>query len=82
MRGPALTHSGPDGFRSRTVAHHSLRLRNRTSTYLTNNYYSTDTWTTSRGLDNGVSRGRERLVVGSDGSAWYTDNHYRTFRQI
>jgi guanyl-specific ribonuclease Sa len=27
----------------------------------------------------GTNRGSERVVVGSDGKAYYTDNHYRTF---
>lgn len=27
----------------------------------------------------GVDRGAERLVTGSDGTAWYTADHYRTF---
>ncbi len=27
-------------------------------------------------------RGSERIVTGSDGSAWYTDDHYATFKQI
>ena len=30
----------------------------------------------------GVNRGAERVVIGSDGSRWYTDNHYRTFTQF
>jgi RHS repeat-associated protein len=30
----------------------------------------------------GVSRGAERLVTGSDGSAYYTDDHYQTYTQI
>lgn len=30
----------------------------------------------------GQDRGGERLVVGSDDSAWYTDDHYRTFQRI
>jgi RHS repeat-associated protein len=30
----------------------------------------------------GVSRGAERIVTGSDGSAWYTDDHYTTFIRI
>ena len=30
----------------------------------------------------GVNRGAERLVTGSDGSAYYTDDHYRTFTKI
>jgi guanyl-specific ribonuclease Sa len=29
-----------------------------------------------------VSRGPERLVTGSDGSAWYTADHYKTFTQL
>ncbi|WP_425552676.1 ribonuclease domain-containing protein [Kribbella alba] len=27
----------------------------------------------------GVDRGSERLVTGSDGSAWYTTDHYQSF---
>jgi ribonuclease T1 len=30
----------------------------------------------------GVNRGPERLVTGSDGSAFYTADHYRTYIQI
>jgi guanyl-specific ribonuclease Sa len=30
----------------------------------------------------GVSRGAERVVIGSDGSAYYTNNHYTTFTRI
>jgi guanyl-specific ribonuclease Sa len=30
----------------------------------------------------GVNRGAERLVTGSDGSAYYTSDHYRTFTKI
>jgi RHS repeat-associated protein len=30
----------------------------------------------------GVNRGAERLVTGSDGSAYYTSDHYRTFIKI
>jgi ribonuclease T1 len=30
----------------------------------------------------GVNRGAERLVTGSDGSAYYTADHYRTFTKI
>jgi guanyl-specific ribonuclease Sa len=30
----------------------------------------------------GVDRGPERLVTGSDGSAWYTNDHYRSFFRI
>jgi dienelactone hydrolase len=30
----------------------------------------------------GVNRGAERLITGSDGSAYFTDDHYRTFKKI
>jgi ribonuclease T1 len=30
----------------------------------------------------GQNRGTERIVTGSDGRAWYTNDHYQTFTQI
>jgi guanyl-specific ribonuclease Sa len=30
----------------------------------------------------GVNRGGERLVTGSDGSSYYTSDHYRTFSKV
>ncbi|WP_307828556.1 ribonuclease domain-containing protein [Antrihabitans sp. YC2-6] len=30
----------------------------------------------------GQSRDAERIVTGSDGSAWYTDDHYETFERM
>ncbi len=30
----------------------------------------------------GVNRGAERIVVGSDGKAYFTDDHYSTFTTI
>ena len=33
-------------------------------------------------LKKGVNRGAERLITGSDGSAHYTDDHYKTFKKI
>ena len=30
----------------------------------------------------GVNRGAERLVTGSDGSVYYTDDHYSTFTKV
>ena len=30
----------------------------------------------------GVNRGAERLITGSDGSAYYTEDHYRTFTKV
>jgi dienelactone hydrolase/guanyl-specific ribonuclease Sa len=33
-------------------------------------------------LRQGVNRGVERLITGSDGSAYFTDDHYKTFKKI
>jgi len=30
----------------------------------------------------GVNRGTERLITGSDGSAWYTGDHYESFIKV
>ncbi|WP_442985505.1 ribonuclease domain-containing protein [Serpentinicella sp. ANB-PHB4] len=30
----------------------------------------------------GQNRGGERVVIGKDGSAWYTNDHYKTFTRI
>jgi guanyl-specific ribonuclease Sa len=30
----------------------------------------------------GVNRGSERIVRGSDGSAYYTSDHYKTFTKL
>ena len=30
----------------------------------------------------GQNRGTERIITGSDGRAWYTNDHYQTFREI
>jgi ribonuclease T1 len=30
----------------------------------------------------GKNRGAERLITGSDGRAWYTENHYQTFVEV
>lgn len=30
----------------------------------------------------GQNRGAERIVIGDDGSVWYTNNHYYTFTRI
>ena len=32
--------------------------------------------------EQGQNRGPERLITGSDHSAWYTKNHYKTFEKI
>ena len=33
-------------------------------------------------LRRGVNRGVQRLITGSDNSAYYTDDHYKTFKKI
>jgi ribonuclease T1 len=33
-------------------------------------------------LKRGVNRGAERLITGSDKSAYYTDDHYKSFKKI
>jgi guanyl-specific ribonuclease Sa len=38
-------------------------------------------WDVNRHMP-GVNRGAERLVTGSDGSAYFTADHYRTFTKI
>jgi guanyl-specific ribonuclease Sa len=30
----------------------------------------------------GQNRGTERIITGTDGRAWYTNDHYRSFREI
>ena len=35
-----------------------------------------------RAKEQGKSRGAQRIVTGSDGSAWYTPDHYSTFIEI
>jgi len=32
--------------------------------------------------ESGENRGQERIVVGSDGSVYYTDDHYQTFKKL
>lgn len=41
-------------------------------------YREWDLWPKVRGRN----RGPERLVTGSDGRAWYTGDHYRTFTEV
>lgn len=41
-------------------------------------YQEWDLWPKVRGRN----RGAERLVTGSDGRAWYTGDHYRTFIEV
>ncbi len=38
-------------------------------------------WDVNPKID-GQNRGTERMVTGSDGRAWYTDDHYQSFKEI
>ncbi len=38
-------------------------------------------WDVNPKID-GQNRGTERIITGTDGRAWYTNDHYHSFRQI
>ena len=48
---------------------------------LKGNYITYREWDVNS-FQKGISRGAERLVTGSDGSAFYTKDHYNTFVRI
>ena len=54
------------------------RCRGETSAGRPINYQE---WDVNRHVP-GKDRGAERLVTGSDGSAYYTSDHYRTFTRV
>ena len=69
----------PDGFvGGRTFENRERRLPQRTPDGKPVQYREWDVQPKVRGH----SRGANRLVTGDDGSAWYTDDHYRTFTRI
>jgi guanyl-specific ribonuclease Sa len=57
---------------------HGQTLPRRTSTGDAIGYREWDVHPYHRG----INRGADRLITGSDGRAWYTANHYRTFTPI
>ena len=77
------TGRAPAGYRGgRTFSNdgrgHGQVLPRRTSTGEPIQYREWDVHPYHRG----VNRGADRLITGSDGRAWYTADHYRTFIPI
>ena len=72
----------PDGFKGgRTFKNYEGRLDSHTSSGSPIRYKEYDIYPTHA---NGgpPHRGAERIVIGSDGRAWYTDDHYYTFSPL
>jgi guanyl-specific ribonuclease Sa len=77
------THRAPDGYEGGRTFHNEgrggeerLPLKDKGG-----NAISYQEWDVNPKVRN-VNRGAERLVTGSDGSAYYTSDHYRTFTKI
>lgn len=69
----------PDGFvGGRTFQNREKRLPQKTAAGQKIGYREWDV----HPKKTGQNRGAERLVTGSDGSAWFTKNHYQTFLKI
>jgi guanyl-specific ribonuclease Sa len=62
----------------RTFGNYERRLPQRDESGQAIRYQEWDLWPKVRGRN----RGAERLVTGSDGRAWYTGDHYRTFQEV
>jgi ribonuclease T1 len=72
-------HRAPDGFEGGRAFHnaeHALPARDASGQPIA--YHEWDV----NPKHEGVNRGAERLITGSDGTAWYTADHYRTFRKV
>jgi guanyl-specific ribonuclease Sa len=76
-------HQAPDGYEGGRTFHNfgraneeRLPLKDKEG-----NAISYQEWDVHPKIHN-VNRGAERLVTGSDGSAYYTSDHYRTFTKI
>lgn len=71
--------SPPDGYvGGRRFGNYEKRLPQKTSSGILINYRE---WDVLPKIKN-KSRGAERLVTGSDRSAWYTSDHYSSFTPI
>lgn len=69
----------PEGIQGgRTFGNYERRLPQRDEAGRAIRYQEWDLWPKVRGHN----RGAERLVTGSDGRAWYTGDHYRTFQEV
>ncbi len=76
MRAHGAAPEGVEGGRSFGNFEH--RLPEREASGRSIHYQEWDLWPKVRGRN----RGAERLVTGSDGRAWYTGDHYRTFTEV
>lgn len=72
-------HKAPEGYvGGRTFENREKRLPVRLPNGTKITYREWDVFPKQRGQN----RGPERLVTGSDNSAWYTKNHYQSFIKI
>ena len=72
-------HQPPEGFQGgRTFGNFEQRLPRADARGKRVRYQEWDV----KPLRKGANRGVERLITGSDGSAWYTRDHYATFTRI
>lgn len=72
-------HKAPDGYvGGRTFENREKRLPVKTKEGATIRYQEWDVHPKIRGQN----RGTDRLITGSDKSAYYTENHYKTFKKI
>jgi ribonuclease T1 len=69
----------PDGFvGGRTFQNREKQLEKSTADGRKIKYQEWDVFPKTKGKN----RGAHRLVTGDDGSAWYTSDHYKTFKRI
>lgn len=68
----------PDTEGGRPFGNYERRLPQRDAAGGLMRYREWDLWPHARGRN----RGPERLITGSDGRAWYTGDHYRTFTEV
>lgn len=72
-------HEAPEGYVGgrafKNLEHH---LENKTSDGRKIHYHEWDVNPKVRGHN----RGTERLITGDDGRTWYTNNHYKTFKEV
>jgi ribonuclease T1 len=76
VRAQGTAPAGVEG--GRTFGNFEHRLPERDVSGRSIRYQEWDLWPKVRGHN----RGAERLVTGSDGRAWYTGDHYRTFTEV
>jgi guanyl-specific ribonuclease Sa len=77
------THRAPDGFEGGRTFHNEGRGGEQQLPHedKKGDAISYHEWDVNAKVQH-MNRGTERLVTGSDGSAYYTSDHYRTFTKI